>query len=93
MKNLGKPIQVAMRTTSVMGLLDTVATTDLVAPCFAPVAKSYHGNLKQVHIPDVEDIGSMELFIFIHRKNLESAKYKWFISLIEDAFERLSQSE
>ncbi|GAM60937.1 transcriptional regulator [Vibrio ishigakensis] len=58
MKNLGKPIQVAMRTTSVMGLLDTVATTDLVAPCFAPVAKSYHGNLKQVHIPDVEDIGA-----------------------------------
>ncbi len=87
MRRLGKPIQVALRTTSVMALLDTVLKTDLVAPCFVPVADSYHGDLTKVHVHDTEDIGVMNIYAFIHKKNLESSRHKWLISLIKESLE------
>ncbi|GEA51496.1 transcriptional regulator [Vibrio inusitatus NBRC 102082] len=90
LKESGKHIHMAMRTTSVTGLLTTLVHTDTVAPCFPPSIEPFKKELRQVRILDMNEIGTMQLYIYIHQKNLNSPKYKWLMGLISDALDTRS---
>lgn len=91
MKKSGKSIHMAMRTTSVAGLLSTIMQTDAIGPCFPPTIDAFHKDIKQVHVLDTQDIATMQLYAYVHQKNLHSLKYKWLLELISDAVKITTQ--
>ncbi|PMG00672.1 LysR family transcriptional regulator [Vibrio breoganii] len=85
LKEAGKNIHMAMRTTSVAGLISTIINSDIIGPCFPPTIEAVSKQVRLVRILDMREIGTMQIYLFIHQKNLSSPKYKWLTEIISDA--------
>ncbi len=82
----GKSINMALRTTSVVGLIETIKHSNMIAPCMPPVIEQHKGVLRSIVIEGLEeDAEKMEVFAYLHKKNQHSTKYKWLLDLIETA--------
>ncbi|WP_261818128.1 LysR family transcriptional regulator [Vibrio gallicus] len=85
LKEAGKNIHMAMRTTSVAGLISTIINSDIIGPCFPPTIEAVSKQVRLVRVLDMREIGTMQIYLFIHQKNLNSPKYKWLTEIISDA--------
>ena len=82
----GKIINMALRTTSIVGLIETIKHSNIIAPCMPPVIEQHKGILRSIAIEGLEEgPEEMEVFAYLHKKNQHSAKYKWLLDLIETA--------
>lgn len=82
----GKTINMALRTTSIVGLIETIKRSNIIAPCMPPVIKQHKGVLRSIVIEGLEEgTEDMQVFAYLHKKNQHSAKYKWLLDLIETA--------
>ena len=76
----------ALRTTSIVGLIETIKHSNIIAPCMPPVIEQHKGVLRSIAIEGLEEgTEEMEVFAYLHKKNQHSAKYKWLLDLIETA--------
>ena len=85
LKEAGKNIHMAMRTTSVAGLISTIMNTNIIGPCFPPTIETVSQHVRLVRVLDMLDLSTIQLYLFIHQKNLSSPKYKWLTEIISDA--------
>ncbi len=82
----GKTINMALRTTSIIALIETIKHSNTIAPCMPPVIEQHKGVLRSIVIEGLEEgTEEMEVFAYLHKKNQHSAKYKWLLDLIETA--------
>ncbi|MEL0607822.1 LysR family transcriptional regulator [Vibrio echinoideorum] len=82
----GKSINMALRTTSIVGLIETIKHSNIIAPCMPPVIEQHKGVLRSIVIEGLEERAEeMEVFAYLHKKNQHSSKYKWLLDLIETA--------
>ncbi|PMG35874.1 LysR family transcriptional regulator [Vibrio splendidus] len=82
----GKTINMALRTTSIIALIETIKHSNIIAPCMPPVIEQHKGVLRSIVIEGLEEgTEEMEVFAYLHKKNQYSAKYKWLLDLIETA--------
>lgn len=89
----GKSLNVALRTTSIVGLIETVKQTNVIAPCLMPVIKQYKQDLKAVNVSGVDEVNKVQVFAYLHKKNQYSAKYKWLLDLLETAITQSHHTE
>ncbi|GEM77804.1 LysR family transcriptional regulator [Vibrio superstes] len=80
----GKEIKVSLRTTSIAALLEVIKCTDTIVPCLPQVIEQYPNELRKIEIVGMDQIRTMDVHAFIHRKNLGSKKFDWLLNLVEE---------
>ena len=81
----GMHINMGLRTTSIVGLIETVKQTNVIAPCMLPVVEQHSQDVRAITVTGLEGAEEMQVFAYIHKKNQHSAKYKWLLDHIETA--------
>lgn len=81
----GMNLKMGLRTTSIVGLIETVKQSNVLAPCMLPVIEQHSHDIRSIKIEDLDGADEMAVFAYIHKKNQHSAKYKWLLDLIETA--------
>lgn len=81
----GMHINMVLRTTSIVGLIETVKQTNVIAPCMLPVVEQHSQDVRAITVTGLEGAEEMQVFAYIHKKNQYSAKYKWLLDHIETA--------
>lgn len=84
LQSLGKNIDIKVRATSISALIETVKTTDIVAGFVDGLANQHAPHLRTIQVTELDSISSIEMFAFMHKRNLHAQKYKWLLSLVQD---------
>ncbi|MGF1755762.1 LysR family transcriptional regulator [Vibrio makurazakiensis] len=88
--NQGKAINMALRTTSIVGLIETVKQTNVIAPCLPPVIEQYKDDIRAISVEGLDGVEQVEVFAYLHKKNQHSVKYRWLLDLIETSIHHSS---
>lgn len=88
----GVSLNMGLRTTSIVGLIETVKQSNVLAPCMLPVIEQHHNDIRSIEVEGLDGAEEMELFAYIHKKNQHSAKYKWLLDLIETSMAKANHS-
>ncbi len=81
--NIGLSINMALRTTSIVGLIETVKQTNVIAPCMPPVVEQHAQDVRAITVEGLEGAQEVQVYAYINKRNQHSAKYKWLLDLIE----------
>lgn len=81
----GKPINIGLRTTSIVGLIETVKQSNIIAPCMPPVVEQHKADIRAILVEGLSGLEQVQVFAYLHKKNQYSPKFKWLLDLIETA--------
>lgn len=88
----GMSLKMGLRTTSIVGLIETVKQSNVLAPCMPPVIEQHSHDIRSIKVSDLDGAEEMQVFAYIHKKNQHSPKYKWLLDLIETAMVKANHS-
>lgn len=86
----GITLKMNLRTTSVVGLINTVKQSNVLAPCMIPVINQHSHDIRAIKVEDAGGSDKIDMFAYIHKKNQHSEKYKWLLDSIETAMLKAS---
>lgn len=81
----GLSINMALRTTSIVGLIETVKHSNILAPCMPPIIEQYSQYVRAINVEGLGRAEEVDVFAYLHKKNQHSSKYKWLLDHIETA--------
>lgn len=81
--NKGLEINVVHRSTSAISIREIVLRTDLVVPGLENFVKHCGEGLRAIKVTNIEELTTLRLCAYIHKKNRKSKKHLWLYEMIK----------
>ncbi|MGF1692636.1 hypothetical protein [Photobacterium kagoshimensis] len=83
----GLEINVVHRSTSAISIREIVLKSDLIAPTLENFVQHCEEGLRAIKVTNFEELTTLRLCAYIHKKNRKSKKHLWLYKMIKSLIE------
>lgn len=76
------------RTASIIGIKEVLENSDLVSPATVNFVEKYSNDLRGVKVTNMPELSQLPIFAYIHERNRNSLKHKWFLEVINQGLSK-----